>query len=221
MFVDKIIVINLDRAIERKKRLLESFKRVGISDDDVLFLSAFDGNILDDFFDRSFFGKSMGRTFAKGELCCTLSHISAIKMAKSLNYESVLILEDDIELCDDFIQKMNDLENHLPSKWGQIYIGAIISEPGDSIGKNLYRIKYDSVLGTHSYILHNSVYDMVSNKLLEFNSSTDGEYNILHKNNIIDAYIHIPLLTYQYDGYSYITYGEKKMEHITKKYFIK
>jgi GR25 family glycosyltransferase involved in LPS biosynthesis len=219
MFIDKIIVINLQRATERKNRILESFKRVGVHSNDVLFLPAFDADILDDYFDRKFFGKSMGRTFAKGELCCTLSHISAIKMSKALKYENVLILEDDVELCDDFLERVNNLGNQLPENWGQIYIGGIINGLGDKVNENIYKIRTDTMMGTHSYLLNHSVYDLISDKLLEFNSATDGEFNIIHKSGIMDTYIYNPLMTYQYDGYSYITYRNKDMKKMTNKYF--
>ena len=75
------------------------------------------------------------------------------------------------------------------------------------------------MLGTHSYLLNETAYDKITNKLLEFNSSTDGEYNILHKKKNIISYIHIPLMTYQYDGYSYITCSDKNMKNMTNKYY--
>lgn len=220
MFIDKIIVINLDRAKERKTKLIESLNRVGININDVLFLSAFDGESLNNNFERTIHGGSMGRTFAKGEICCTLSHITAIKMAKTLGYSNILILEDDVELSDNFLERIDDIEKQLPENWDQIYVGAIVSDLGDKISENIYKIKFDSMMGTHSYLLNRSAYDLVSNKLLEFNSSTDGEFNILHRNNMLNTFIYVPFLTYQYDGYSYITNGDKQMQNITNKYFI-
>lgn len=221
MFIDKIIVINLDKAQERKNRLIESFNRVGINPDDVLILSAFDGEILNNDFERTIFGGAMDRTFAKGEICCTLSHISAIKMAKSLKYKNVLILEDDIELCDNFLERINSIENQLPDSWDQIYIGAIVHNLGDKISENIYKVNGNSVMGTHSYILNSSSYDLVVKQLTEFNTSTDGEFSILHANNLLNSYIYIPLLTYQYSGHSYITNGNKDMENMTTQYFNK
>ena len=219
MFIEKIIIINLLRCEGRKNKLLESLERVGIKNDKVIFLPAFDSNILPNYFDRKFYSQKMNRTFAKGELCCTLSHISAIKMAKALNYENILILEDDIELCDDFIDRINCLAKQLPKNWGQIYIGAIIDNIGTKISDNLYEVKTNQIMGTHSYLLHKSVYDIVSDKLFEFNSATDGEFEIMHKDGVINAYVYLPLMTYQYDGYSEITHTNKQMENMTNKYF--
>ena len=219
MFIDKIIVINLQRAEDRRVRLLETFKRVGIEEKDVLLLPAFDANYMDDYFDRKFHSQAMGRTFAKGELCCTLSHISAIKMAKALNYSNILILEDDIEICDDFLEKIDSLGEQLPENWGQIYIGGILDNIGAKVGENVYEIGSNYIMGTHSYILHNSVYDLVADKLLEFNTATDGEYEIMRNLEMFKTYVYIPLMTYQYDGYSYITNVNKSMKNMTTKFF--
>ena len=219
MFIDKIIVINLDRAKERKTKLVESFNSVGVNPNDVLFLSAFDGEYLNNSFERTILGKSMNRTFAKGEICCTLSHITAIKIAKTLGYKNILVLEDDIELCDDFLLRIDNIGNQLPENWDQIYVGAIVSGLGDKISENIYKITTDCMMGTHSYILNNSAYDLVSNKFLEFNTALDGEFNILHTNNMLNTFIYVPFLTYQYDGYSYITNSHKKMKDMTNKYF--
>lgn len=219
MFIDKIIVINLDRAEERKTKLIESFNRVGINTNEVLFLSAFDGESLNNNFERTIIGEYMGRTFAKGEICCTLSHITAIKIAKTLGYKNILILEDDVELSDNFLEMIDNLEKQLPENWDQIYLGAIVSGLGDKISENIYKINTDSMMGTHSYLLNSSVYDLVSNKLLGFNTSTDGEFNILHINNILNSFIYVPFLTYQYDGYSYISNTNKAMKNMTNKFF--
>jgi GR25 family glycosyltransferase involved in LPS biosynthesis len=219
MFIDKIIVINLDRAKERKTKLIESFNRVGVNINDVLFLSGFDNQYLNNSFERTIFGRSMGRTFAKGEICCTLSHITAIKIAKTLGYKNILILEDDIELSDSFLNGIDNIEKQLPKNWDQIYIGGIVSGLGEKKSENIYKIKTDSMMGTHSYLLNNSAYDLVSNNLLGFNTSTDGEFNILHIKNILNTFIYVPFLTYQYDGFSYITNSDKKMQNITNKYF--
>jgi GR25 family glycosyltransferase involved in LPS biosynthesis len=220
MFISKIIVINLERAKERKRKLLESFEKIGIDKNDVLFLPAFDGDILSDSFDRKIRGGLMDRTFAKGELCCTLSHITAIKMAKSLNYKNILILEDDIVLCDDFLNKINNLEKQLPEHWQQIYIGAILDKYGEQISENLYKIISDeTMMATHSYLLNNTVYDLVCDRLLEFNTATDGEYNKLHRENKLEPHVFIPLLTYQYDGYSYISNNNKQMKSMTSNFF--
>jgi GR25 family glycosyltransferase involved in LPS biosynthesis len=221
MFIEKIIVINLLKCEDRKIKLEENLKRVGISESDVIFLSAFDGDLLNDSFDRKIYGNLMGRTFAKGEISCTLSHITAIKMAKALNYKNVLILEDDIILCDDFVHKINELEKQLPENWQQIYIGAIINSYGEKVSENLYNIVIDdNCMATHSYLLNNTVYDLVSNKLLGFNTATDGEYNSLHREGLLKAHIFIPLLTCQYDGHSYISNTYKNMKMLTSNFFI-
>ena len=187
MFLDKIIVINLQRAVKRKENITNSLRKNNIDLNNVIFFPAFDANSLNSFFERSLYSKSMDRTFAKSELCCTLSHISAIKMAKSLQCKNVLILEDDIELCDDFLNRFELLEAQLPKSWQQIYLGAIIDNKITQISQNIYEV--NKLDGTHAYILNSSVFDIVCDEMLKFSSATDGEYNIMRNNGILKSHI--------------------------------
>ena len=221
MFIDKIIVINLDRAKERKTTLIDNFNKIGLDLNDVFFLSAFDAKILNDSLEKTIYCSSINRTLSKGEICCNLSHVAAIKIAKTLRYKNVLILEDDIELCNNFLEHINNIEKQLPKNWDQIYIGAMVTGLGDKVSENIYNIKTDIPMCTHSYILNNSVYDLVSDQLLGLNSAPDGEFQILHQKNIMNAFIYVPFLTYQYNAYSYITNSHKKMQDMTNKYFKK
>jgi hypothetical protein len=43
MFIDKIIVINLLKAEDRKIKLIQNLNKIGVNENDVLFLPAFDG----------------------------------------------------------------------------------------------------------------------------------------------------------------------------------
>jgi len=111
MFIDKIIVINLNRSAERKKRLLENLKNINVNLEDVLFLPAYDSHFLNDKLERTLYSDHMNRTFSKAEICCTLSHIFAIKISQSLQYKNILVLEDDVKICSDFFSRLELLES--------------------------------------------------------------------------------------------------------------
>jgi len=160
----------------------------------------------------------MNRTFAKGELCCTLSHILAIKLSKAMGYKNVLILEDDVEICDDFLNRLNVLESQLPTDWNQVYIGGMTDLNNlQHYSNNMYRI--NKLDGTHSYILNHNSFDTVVEQMLSFSSATDGEYEILRMNGKINAYAFIPFFTYQTDNYSYICNEDKDMYGPSHKNF--
>ena len=59
-----------------------------------------------------------------GHFACLLSHINAIKLAKSRNYSSIMILEDDVYFCNDFLNKLSNL---MIPNYDMIYLGGIKS----------------------------------------------------------------------------------------------
>lgn len=213
MFLDKILIINLDRAEYRKEKMQRALKMYGIPDDKYVFLSAFDSEHLSNELERTLYGKNMDRTFAKGEICCTLSHIFALKFAKSQNYENVLILEDDVTICEDFVERLSLLESQLPTDWSQIYIGAGFDSLGKQISDNLHEAS--NLDGTYSYIVNKKYYDIIINHLMHFTTATDGEYQFLRNDKKILSYVFLPLFTYHSDEYSYIC--DKNRPHITIK----
>lgn len=96
--IEKIIYINLEDRIDRKKLLLEELSNINNIDDKLIHFNAIkhiDGNI-----------------------GCTMSHIKCLEMAIQNNWKNVLILEDDamfndytngIKILDTLINKPHDV----------------------------------------------------------------------------------------------------------------
>ena len=74
--IDKIFYINLDSRIDRQQSCLNELKSIGASQDKIERFSAIKKN--------------------PGYIGCTLGHISCLKLAMERNYETVMIVEDDI-----------------------------------------------------------------------------------------------------------------------------
>jgi len=89
--IQKIIYINLDYRVDRKTEIEDEFKRVNIPEEKIIRFSAIS---LED----------------RG-VACVYSHADAIKLAKELNLDNVLILEDDFN----FIQNVDTINQNLIS----------------------------------------------------------------------------------------------------------
>lgn len=108
----KTLVINLERAVERKKHMMEQLNNFPFLD--VEFISAVDGrqlsldraNLL---FDQSSFYELYNRKPLLGEIGCTLSHIKCYQKLIDSNERAVLILEDDTFLSSS-LNLLNDME---------------------------------------------------------------------------------------------------------------
>lgn len=162
---NKIFIINLNRREDRKKKMIYMFEKLKINSNNFEFIEAIDGldkNILLKYNELK--NKSLTKIVSSGHFACLLSHIKAIEIAKQRNYSSIMILEDDVILCENFISK---LENLLVPIYDMIYLGGIINKK-----KVLFNdwVKYNKIMGAYGYILKANLFDIV---LKELNKLTD------------------------------------------------
>ncbi|MGV3346036.1 glycosyltransferase family 25 protein [Enterobacteriaceae bacterium LUAb1] len=80
-FIDKVVYINLNKRTDRKESMLSEFKRVGMPDDKIIRLEAFEHE--------------------KGYIGCLQSHLAALNMAKENKWQNILIVEDDMVFNND------------------------------------------------------------------------------------------------------------------------
>lgn len=97
--VDKIYVINLERHIERKQKIISQFKKLGIQNYE--FIKAIDGKEIDsipklikDGVVNNYFIDPVG-VFTYNIIACALSHRKAIDTFLKSPFKNCLILEDD------------------------------------------------------------------------------------------------------------------------------
>ena len=224
MRVNKILVINLDRSPNKKERIESQLNKFDL---DYFTLPGFDGNLITNkSFDSLF--KSGGYSFKPGSriplmkthMACALSHIFAINMAKGLGYENVLILEDDVTLCEDFPERLNILEENVPKDWEHIYLGGMIWEPFISTKKvSKYFYETGVVSGTHAYLLNSTAYRKMSEHLTQLSNNVDGMMCEACVTKIIKSYMFIPFFAYQETMKSDIELGKLEDRSISKKFY--
>lgn len=112
----------------------------------------------------------------KGQWGCLYSHIKILEDAIKQNYESILILEDDIILTRDIenkIDKLNEFIN-INSNWNIIYLGAS-QHNWDNInlkGKDYYLANKST--GTFAYMVHNRFYKILLNEYYKMSKPVDN-----------------------------------------------
>jgi glycosyl transferase, family 25 len=199
-----IIVLNLNRAVERKEKIIKQLEKLNIQD--YLIYSGFDGkNITNSSIIGNITSGHIGasRQFKPGEIGCTLSHIGIISLAKSLNYDSFLVLEDDVILCEDFVSRLDRLMKLLPKNWEHVFLSGHIYNAQAPIIQPCVIPTTFKVSGTYSYMLKNVVYDKVIEELSSLETTTDDLYEKLIKKGL-KSFIFFPFLTYPKLEYSYI-----------------
>lgn len=170
IYWNNIFIINLKRRFDRKIAMKKQFKLQKINKYE--FIDAVDGmepNVLDKFLEL----KNNHKTsiVSSGHFACLLSHIKAIEEAKSRGYSNIMILEDDVVLCDDFINQLNKI--NIPS-YDMLYLGGIINKKKIFFSHWVTNIK--SILGAYGYIISSNLFDYVLEELKKLTEYVDLFY---------------------------------------------
>ena len=201
MIYEVAILINLERRADRLDRVLKHLEKREIKN--ILVFPAFDMQVLSNIMvtppKRNYFSWT---TMNKGMISCSLSHIASLKMAKSLNYKSVLMIEDDAVLSQYFNDRLDLIEKELPSDWQHLFLGGAIRKQNEmkKISEHIYTSCFTDC--SHCYIVRNEGIKIVADEMLKFNTTTDDAINDLISSKRLISYTLLPLASYQYVGFS-------------------
>lgn len=113
---DKIYIISLRKDKERRKRVSERLKKVGIEYE---IFDAYDGSLF-----NHIWTKLDNPIFTNPNyVACALSHLAVYKDAIENNYNKILILEDDVIPHINYHQLITTL--NIPDKYDLLYLGFI------------------------------------------------------------------------------------------------
>ena len=145
---DAAFCINLDKRKDKWKASQKEFEKIGI---DVERISGIDGFL------------EPPASIRPGEVGCLKSHLKVFKIAKDRGLKSFLMLEDDVEFVDDFIEKFNQIEPYIPT-YEMLYFG-VNPHTGTrhEVGNSIFRIMNN--YAAHCVIFKESCYDDIINVL--------------------------------------------------------
>jgi GR25 family glycosyltransferase involved in LPS biosynthesis len=150
-----------------------------------------------------------------GQLGCLLSQYNVIKIAKMCKYSSVLIMEDDVEFCDDFNEQLELKMQDVPEDWDMLFFGANHILHPIKITDNVYRMT--RAYSAHCYAIKDTVYDTLLESLSQFREPLDVIYANLQPT--INSYVINPHLVWQRPGYSDICELNVDYRHVHKVSF--
>jgi hypothetical protein len=118
-FFDRVVVINLESRTDRHAEMREQLQRIGLS-----FESPGVALFQDVKPDAAAGFPSPG---ARG---CFMSHLAVLRQGAKDGVGSLLILEDDLNFCDDFPHKFDALASFLAQRdWGLCYGSYVLQQP--------------------------------------------------------------------------------------------
>jgi GR25 family glycosyltransferase involved in LPS biosynthesis len=188
----KTYCINLARRVDRKKNMVEQFKK--LPGHDIEFIEAVDAKTLN----------NKPPNFPTVEQYATgLSHIRCIEKALQQNLPMVMICEDDIVFSDDAELRIKRLVENAPDDAEMLYIGftPMFNHPVYyHVSENIVRLE-NNCSGAWCYIVKASMYERI---LQDFNSpeawEIDNLYWSYHKEG--HCYSMMPFCSYTADGFS-------------------
>jgi len=212
-----IIVINLERNLERKIAVEEKLKKIGL---DYTIFPAYDGrNIINASFSVPIVkGVGIGRKLSKAEISIITSHIAALKHAQVMGYENVIILEDDVVLCEDWENRLNILLKGLPDDWEYVYLAGHSDYVKIPKYQNPTIMHAPKMVGAFSYLVNKTGIEKLIKYCGEYVTTYDDMITHKIESKKLKGYLYLPFMTYHEVGFSE-NWGEHIDTHSSKGYF--
>jgi hypothetical protein len=144
-FFGLVRVINLNTRLDRRTEMGEQLHGIGLSFDspNVRLFEATKPEHADGF-------ESAG---AHG---CFMSHLAVLREARDAGASSVLILEDDLNFCEDFSGRFEAVANALTGgAWGMLYGSYFLREPLENIKSPCIQVHPSMLVGTTAFLAIN------------------------------------------------------------------
>lgn len=134
----------------------------------------------------------------QGFMGCWDSHRRLFTKVKEDGLDMVLVLEDDIEVCEDFNNKLNQTLSELPDDWDLLYLGGWNVGDIEKYSESLNFAK--KVYTTHAFIVRKKFYDTI----LEGINSKKWKVDVLISDVLPlgNCFICEPPLAWQREGFS-------------------
>jgi GR25 family glycosyltransferase involved in LPS biosynthesis len=190
-FFDKTVCINLDRRFDRWSECVAEFEKnklVGIER-----FKAVDGNEL----------QQISEVMTPSRTALVLTNIQIIEDAIQNDYESILILEDDVEFTDE-LKNINEYFNMLPEDWDMLYFGGNHNthirgiDPPKIINDKV--CKLHNTFSTHCVAINKKAYQIILDRIKLCDNPLDVIYANLQKT--MNVYCFYPAIATQRISFS-------------------
>jgi GR25 family glycosyltransferase involved in LPS biosynthesis len=197
--IDKIYICHYSKLKERKQKLINHLLDNKISEYEWVESFDIDNWDIEEIkikYPSLFNLNPKGLFLKKTEISLLLKHIWIIEQVYKNKYSNCLILEDDVVLENDFIEKFNLYTSQLPKDWDLCWVGSCCGLHANII-KDLYVYRSDSSRCTHAYMISYNFVLKIKDELKNANDAIDWFYNFLIKSKNLNNYWIEPSLAYQ------------------------
>ena len=194
-----ILMINLDRSPERLEFQKKQFEEHGLQFER---FPAVDGRKDNSELLNSIKLSDKWSTMSNGQKGCALSHYLILKKMVNENIDKLIVFEDDVILCEDFISNFNEYYDSVHLNYDIIYLGSQYSD------EDFKKYKHLKTVNIGTFTTHAIIYTKkMAEKMLRF-INENGLY-IIDITYIDETRKHL---------LSVICYIKEPSEDITNKY---
>ena len=197
--IDKIFICHWDKLTDRKEKLIKVLSEENIFDYE--FVCDYDKDTWSEEEIKYDFPKifevveGYGRKLKPSEISLSLKHVKIIREVAE-KYEYALVLEDDVILCDNFVEEFLESHNELPDNWDIAWVGTCCGlHAPTSEDKRVYRVNGSRC--THAYAISNIGAKKVLSELKYCNTGADFFFNLLIEKFNLNNYWFEPALAIQ------------------------
>jgi GR25 family glycosyltransferase involved in LPS biosynthesis len=190
-FFNKTFCINLERRTDRWDECLSEFNKHGITDVDRFI--AVDGKNLT---------QSLSGFMTPSRTALVLTNVQIIEEAIKNDYESILILEDDVEFGPQVVD-MDSYFDLLPNDWDMLYFGGNHNTHVGSIPPNIINekvCKLHNTYSTHCVAINKKAYQKVLDRIKKCDNALDVIYVELQRQ--LNVYSFYPVIATQRVSFS-------------------
>lgn len=195
--VEMIYICHYKKLSERKEKILKQLHDFGIKN--YIFVEHFDKDSLDEIEINRQYPKinDLKTNMSAAQKSLALKHAWIVEDTSRKEYNSVLVLEDDVVLCGDFPKYFNLYMQQLPKDWDIGWVGSCfhLKEPQID-GINVYKTDRGSRC-THAFCLSGNFARRMWEEMRNINMPSDFYYNHIVKKFDINNYWFQPPLALQ------------------------
>lgn len=147
----------------------------------------------------------------KGGISLLKTSEKIIEEAKKNNYKNILIFEDDIEFHPQTDWYLSDALKVLPKDYDLFFLGLFTKSDYSFFTKSL--VKPTSGLCCHAYSINNHIYDILLEKIKQYDKPIDHYTNEIISEKL-NSYAIKPSMVNQIDGFSYISNTHEMKSHL-------
>jgi GR25 family glycosyltransferase involved in LPS biosynthesis len=109
------------------------------------------------------------------EIAALRSHKSILEHSLSEGHESVFILEDDVDFCEDFLNELSLTVNDLPEDWEGLHLGGY-SPQGSLLPYSSNLFKCNASWGGYGYIVSKKIIPFLLELISQEKTQVDTYY---------------------------------------------